>query len=167
MLGLGAAIFACLLVTTGFAKLRRPGDTSRALAALGFPNRRWLGTLLGAIEITIGASVLLLASPIALLGQALIYTSFSAWIGFALVRKVPIASCGCLGTPDTPPYWGHLVLDISAAVASMAAALTITGPLLQGTGAENAVAALLIGIGTYLAWLVIGDGARLKGAYSA
>jgi hypothetical protein len=106
-------------------------------------------------------------SRVALFGQGVLYASFAVWIGVALARDLPIASCGCLGTDDTPPYWGHLTLDIAAVVLSVAAAFTVSSPLFAGTTIELVGTTLLVGVGSFLAWLVIGPGARLRGTYTA
>lgn len=165
--GPGAAVFSVLLILTGIAKLRRPGDTSRALAALGFPNHRSTGFMIGLVEIGVGGAALMTGSRVALFGQGVLYASFAVWIGVALARDLPIASCGCLGTDDTPPYWGHLTLDIAAVVLSVAAAFTVSSPLFAGTTIELVGTTLLVGVGSFLAWLVIGPGARLRGTYTA
>ncbi len=167
MLGPGAAVFSLLLVLTGLAKSRRPADTSRALAALGFPNNRLVGLMIGLVEIGVGGVALITGNSMALMAQAALYAAFATWIAVALARDLPIASCGCLGTPDTPPYWGHLVLDVTAALFSLGAALTVSESLLQGTGAEIIAVVILVGVGAYLAWQIIGQGARVRETYSA
>jgi hypothetical protein len=166
MFGLPAAVFSSLLVATGIAKLRRPGDTAKALAAFGVPDHLYVGLSIGAIEIGVGLAALVTSAPPALLAQALLYSAFSAWIIVALVRRLPIASCGCLGTDDTPPYWGHLAVDICAVLFSLGAVITPSTPLWTGPMLAIAGSCLTIGVGSFLAWLVIGDAARLRVTYS-
>jgi hypothetical protein len=161
--GLAAAIFALLLIATGIAKLRSPQDTAVALSMMGFPKLNAIGWGIGAIEIAVGALVLITMNAVALAIQTLLYVGFTVWITVALLRKVPIASCGCLGTPDTPPYWGHLVVDSLAAGVSLAALLS--GPAVYPEGLLGATAlVLVVGLASYLCWVIIGDGARLHGA---
>jgi uncharacterized membrane protein YphA (DoxX/SURF4 family) len=158
-----AAVFSGLLVVTGLAKLRRPDDTSRAIARLGLPNHPSVGLALGAVETLLGLAVLLTLAPQLLYAQAALYTVFVVWIAWAMRAMEPIASCGCLGTPDTPPYAGHLVVDVAGVVFSMAAALNrppLSGPLTTAA----MVGFGFVPVGVYLAWLIIGDGARLYGA---
>jgi len=167
VVGPAAAVFSCLLILTGLAKLRRPGDTSRAIAALGLPNHRATGFMIGVAEIGVGVTALMTGGTVSLLAQGALYALFALWIVIALARDLPIASCGCLGTDDTPPYWGHLILDIAAAGLSLTAAFTLSTPVFAGSTLEVVATALLIGIGAFLSWLVIGPAARLRGAYSA
>jgi hypothetical protein len=167
MFGTSAAVFSVLLVLTGLAKLRRPTHTSRALAALGLPDHRLVGLMIGVVEIGVGVGALLTVNRLWLLVQAALYAAFTVWIGIALARDLPIASCGCLGTDDTPPYWGHLLLDLTAVLVSVGAAFTLAAPLLGETDLEIAASLVLIGVGGYLAWLTIGEAARLRGTYSA
>jgi hypothetical protein len=118
--------------------------------------------LLGLAEITIGVSVLVTRSAPAYISQGAMYLSFLVWIVVALRQEVPVASCGCLGTPDTPPHWGHIVVNVVAVASSVGAGLEVAGG--QGnpdsTGFLGVVVSLL---GAALAWMVIGEGARLAG----
>jgi len=159
-----AAIFSVLLIVTGIAKLIRPTETARAVASLGIPEHKGVGLAIGAGEVMIGSAALILAHPAAYAIQGTTYLLFTAWVLVALRRDIPLASCGCLGRSDTPPYWGHLLLDVSAAVVSFAAFAAGGGGVL-GLGVPGNLAQIaLIGAGSLLAWVVLDDGARLYGA---
>lgn len=163
MFGAAAAIFALLLIATGIAKLRSPEDTAVALSKMGFPRLNAIGWGIGAMEIVVGTLVLVTMNTVALAAQTLLYVGFTVWITVALRRKVPITSCGCLGTADTPPYWGHLVVDLLAASVSFAALWS--GPAIYPESLLGGAALLLVvGLASYLCWVIIGDGARLHGA---
>ncbi|REK18406.1 MAG: hypothetical protein DWQ40_08560 [Actinobacteria bacterium] len=153
-----AAIFSALLILTGVSKLRRPDDTSKALSMLGIPFAPSVALGLGLLEVTVGGTALATSSSWVFAVQATLYAGFLGWVTIALVRNLPIASCGCLGTPDTPPYWGHVVLDGAAVIASTAAA--IAGPITIQSWWAGITSLLLISLGVWLAWEILGTGAR-------
>ena len=163
MFHLTAAIFSVVLLLTGLRKIQRPGDTSRALSALGLPNWTIVGVLIGIAEVTVGALALATSWDVGLLAQGVLYVLFTSWVAWALVKDAPVESCGCLGKPDTPPYLGHLILDSLAAVVSFAA---IGSPSVLFEGAFwNLVAQLVLLVaGVLLAWGILDHGARLRGA---
>jgi uncharacterized membrane protein YphA (DoxX/SURF4 family) len=155
-----AAIFSLLLIVTGIAKLRRPNDTARALAAMHLPFPGLLTRLVAIAEVAIGVGALVVGTPILFAAQALLYALFLGWVGAALAKGVPIASCGCLGREDTPPYVGHLILNGLGVLASVGAAITGTVPV---DGLLEVIALLLlVAVGTALAWTVLDEGARIS-----
>ena len=159
MLATAAAIFSALLIVTGLAKLVRPHDVQRALAAFGFPRIPGVGLMIGFVEVAVGAGALVI--PEALWTQAAMYSVFAIWVTMALRLKVPIASCGCLGRPDTPPTAFHVFLDLIAAVVSLGAA---AGPPLAIESGMAAVAqVVVIVIGVVLSYVVLTDLAFLAG----
>jgi hypothetical protein len=94
----------------GALKLVDPSGTVGAMRALGLP----LGTdrvrVLAGAEVILGMLAWSVSSRVL---TALVALSFAAFFGvtvLALVRKVPIDSCGCLGRLETPPSWRHLVV---------------------------------------------------------
>jgi hypothetical protein len=163
MFDVAAAIFAVLLVATGLVKVRRPEPTSRAMADLGLPYRPGLGRLLGIVEVGTGTVALAVGGSVVWGMQALLYLAFAVWVAAALRSGTSIASCGCLGSPDTPPYWGHVAVDIIAVIASAGAAIAGTASPLVGGFGETLTTVLLAGIGAFLAWVAIGDAARVAG----
>lgn len=163
MLITASAIFSVLLIATGVAKVRTPHDTSIALAHVGLPNHWTIGMALGVTEIIAGLTAILTAHPFALAAQASLYVLFASWVVFALNSGAPLASCGCLGRDDTPPYWGHLVVDALGSLCSVGAAIGETAGLLgAGIAARTAQLGIVL-IGAWLAWALLGDGARLAG----
>jgi uncharacterized protein YjeT (DUF2065 family) len=159
-----AAIFAFLLVATGLVKVAKPTDTARAIRAMGLPAGDNAARFLGLVEITIGLSVVMTLSIAALAAQGLMYLAFLVWIVAALQKAVPIASCGCLGTPDTPPYWGHVLVNLLAVSASFGAAVSMSSGDLVGGGLQDALQLAVAVVGAAICWLVIGEAARLEGA---
>lgn len=156
-----AATFSLLLVATGVAKLLRPGDTARALSMLGVPRSREGTFLLAMTEIAVGAAALVTGHWVALGMQTGLYAGFLAWVSVALARRIPIASCGCLGRDDTPPSWGHLILNGLAVVASLSAIQL--GPVALNGALEATTQLVLVTIGSALAWAILGVGARAAG----
>ncbi len=164
MFAVAAASFSLLLVVTGVVKLVSPADTERAIAATGLPVFRGAGRVIGSTEVLMGGAALVSGLSLAWIAQALVYLSFLGWILLAMRREAPISSCGCLGTSDTPPYWGHAVLDGSAVVLSALAAAGDPS-LLNGVEVIGVLATVtVIGVGALLGWVIIGDAARLHGA---
>ena len=159
-----AASFSLLLVLTGAAKVRRPHDTSRAIRSLGLPVPMQTGRLLGAVEIAIGLLALMTGAPQFLGLQALAYALFLAWVLLALLRDVPISSCGCLGRDDTPPYWGHVAINALAVVTSAGAAISADGLVFGASIGSGFALGFMIVVGAMLAWLILGDAARLHAA---
>jgi hypothetical protein len=129
------------------------------LVSLGLPRVPYAGGIIGVIEILVGIAAFFSAP--ALLAQGLLYLAFVGWILVALRRDVPLASCGCLGKDDTPPTWGHLVLNVLAAGMSLGAAAT--APLDFPGGLEGIAMIVVIAVGVFLAYVVLTDGARLAG----
>lgn len=139
--------------------MRSPHDVARALGQLGLPTRPFSGFIIGLVEVIVGASALFLEP--ALLVQGILYLGFAVWIVLALRSEVPLASCGCLGRDDTPPTWGHLVMNLVATIVSLAAA--ITGPIEVSGGLGGVATLTVVATGVYLAYIVLTDGARLVG----
>jgi len=163
--GLTAAMFSILLVVTGVAKMRAPADTARAIRAMGLPIHDQVGRLLGGVEVIVGFGALSTGFVPFLLAQGIMYAAFLGWVLLAKMKALPMESCGCLGTPDTPPYWGHMVVDSIAVISSLGVALSGQGRrLFEGPPSEMAAGLALVVLGAALSWVVIGDGARLYGA---
>jgi hypothetical protein len=68
----------------------------------------------------IGAVALAAASVVAAPLVATSYAAFFVFVANALVRHLPIASCGCFGKADTPPSRVHLGVNLGACVAALA-----------------------------------------------
>ena len=119
MFATASAIFSLLLIFTGLAKLRRPGDVEIAIAELGLPRMRGLGYVLGGVEVVVGVAAFVIPGAMGL--QALLYLMFAAWVFAALRSDAPLSSCGCLGQDDTPPSPAHVVMNVLAAGVSSVA----------------------------------------------
>jgi hypothetical protein len=150
-------IAALLLVVGGVAKARRPGDTARALAAVGIraPARAVRG---GAVlECAVGLGALFLASPVFAALVAVSYLAFAAFVVQALRAGTPISSCGCFGKVDTPPSRVHIGIDGLAAVAAAAVAVAGTDVSLPSVLADQPLAGvpylLLVAVGVGLVFL--------------
>lgn len=160
MLSILAAIFAGLLIVTGVAKAARPADTARGLRELGIPGGLLFVRLLAIGEIGLGTWVLTTMNFRALILQGVLYSLFGLWVWFAIRLDVPMASCGCLGREDTPPYLGHLIMNVVAAMTSVAVA-GFDGRWLSDEPLGIAAELVVVTTGIFLAWSVLGEMARV------
>lgn len=91
---------------------------------------------------------------------ALTYLGFAGFVAFALVRDLPLQSCGCFGRDDTQPTWLHVAVNISAAAAGIWIAVARTGDLLVTLG-EQPLAGVpylgFVGIGVYALYLLLAE----------
>jgi hypothetical protein len=152
------AVVSGLLLFGGAFKAARPGDTARALRALGLPASASLVRLGGVAEIAIAAGALATAArPFAGL-MAASYVGFLVFVVAAFRRETPLSSCGCFGKVDTPPTLIHVCVNLVA--AGVAVAATITPP----PGFASVVAVqpgwgipfvLLVALGVYLTFLAL------------
>lgn len=113
---------SALLVVAGVMKLRRPAFTAGALSAVGLPGSDTLVRLLGVTEIVVGVAAAASGARLWALAVAVFYMAFALFVAHALRRRTPIATCGCFGSPDTPPTVGHLVLNLGSAAAALVVA---------------------------------------------
>lgn len=159
MFGVVAGIFSALLIATGVAKLTRPHETARALAEVGVPQALPATYLLAGTEVMVGGAALVAPHRFTLAAQTTMYLVFLAWVVIALKRDVPLASCGCLGRDDTPPYWGHVVLNVLAITASGAAMINGADLWALSEGLARVTNITMVAGGAWLAWQVMGAGA--------
>lgn len=112
-----------LLGLGGALELRRPAATVGALRAMGAPASASVVRLGAAVAVIISlGAVAGLGRPFAL-AVSLAYLLLAAFVLAALMRHVPLQSCGCFGKEDTPPTTGHLVVNVVGAVIAGAVAL--------------------------------------------
>ena len=163
MLVVGGRVFAGLLVLTGIAKLVRPTDTARAIRTLGVPGSLTLTYLLAVMEVSIGALVLVTLEPLWFALQAILYASFLLWVVWAIRTDAPLASCGCLGRDDTPPYWGHTLVNALGFAVSLLAATIANTEVVFGESFAVAAQLSVVVAGVLAAWVILGDGAHLHG----
>jgi hypothetical protein len=165
MLDVTLGIFAGLLLPTGWAKLRKPYETSRALRSVGWPGTRTIAFSLGLVEVTVSIWVLAIGSTLAVAAMGVLYAGFLVWLGVAFRAGGVVASCGCSATPDTPPTAAHVGVN-AMAVTAVVLNLSSSQPGVA-TSASSIVGwlalVLVIVIGVWLALTVITSGARLTG----
>ena len=94
----------------GALKLVDPSGTVGALRALGLPASTDRVRVLAGAEVILGMLAWSVSSRVLAVLVALSYAAFFVVTVLALVRKLPIDSCGCLGKLETPPSWRHLVV---------------------------------------------------------
>ena len=156
--------FAVLLVIGGAGKLRRPDDTVRALRALRLPVSPLAVRLLAVTEMAIGMATLVFGGRTPTLLVAASYLAFAAFVLLAMARRGAVSSCGCFGTPDTPPTAAHLVVTLAASALAFAAAADPLDPLLGGLGGQPLLGVpflLLTGCCAWFAYLALSALPRL------
>ncbi len=170
MAAFGIYLMGCaLLAAAGAAKSIRPGDTARAIAGalpstppMAWPHVvRWFAAgeailgVIGIVHPTVPFAAAVAAS----------YACFSAFVLYARARGGPLATCGCFGTPDTPPTVLHAGINLLVAagavwVAAAATSGSITS-VLSGQYLDGVPLAVTSGIAAWLAFLVMSPLARL------
>ncbi|MGI9080275.1 MAG: MauE/DoxX family redox-associated membrane protein [Acidimicrobiales bacterium] len=120
----GSYVAAAVLLGLGGAlELRRPAATVGALRAMGAPASASVVRSGAAVAVVISfGAVAGLGRPFAL-AVSVAYLLLAAFVLAALMRHVPLQSCGCFGKEDTPPTTGHLAVNLVAAVTAGAVAL--------------------------------------------
>jgi hypothetical protein len=179
-------VACCLLVVAGVAKAARPDDTARAvvqLLAAGGTSATGSGPAATAgrgrllrldtvrTGIRLGASAEALLGLVALVlprapiaaAVAASYLVFSGVVLAAMVKGGVLATCGCFGTPDTPPTAVHLVVNLllAGAAASVAVAAPATGTVVHVLRGQPWQGVPLVGISALGAWLAYLTQARL------
>jgi hypothetical protein len=131
-LGGPAVASAILLAIGGTSKLLRPANTSHALRGLRLPAAPSAVRLLAGAEIGIAVGALAGGGRNAWLLVAGAYLGFACFVVLAMSRGGALSSCGCFGTPDTPPTFVHVLVTVSASALALATAVGHpTGPLLD------------------------------------
>lgn len=154
MAGLVAA-FALVLALAGQAKLRSPGPTAAALAALRLPGGRAGARLLGAGELAVAGAALAVGGrwPALLLAAA-----FGA-LAVAAARTVATGAgrdCGCFGPVRSPATHWHTAVDVAGVLVGLAAAATgAPGPAAVAAADPARAVALLALSGALAALLVL------------
>jgi hypothetical protein len=169
---IGVYLIACaLLVVAGVAKLVRPDDTARALAALvPLPLARIRGLVrVGATaEAALGLVALAVPQTVSATLVAVSYGAFALFVAYARAKGGATASCGCFGTPDTPATALHAVVDLGLAAAAVAVAVAApTGSIVSILAAQplhGLPLALVSAIGAWLVYLVVSVLAQLRAA---
>lgn len=150
--------FMLLLLVAGVQKVMDPGPTAGALRSAMLPSARGLVRLLGAGELAVAGAFLVVGGPVPAALGAGFYVGFAGFVVYALVRDLPISSCGCLGSIETPPSPVHVVLDVGAATVLVLAAIIPVAPLggLAGQGLDVVIPyTVLTGAATYLLYALL------------
>jgi hypothetical protein len=148
---------AALLAGAGAAKLRRPDDTARALLIAGLPSHRRLVRAGAAAEVAVAVAAVAAPGPLTGALVAAAYAAFTAFVGLALLRGWPLASCGCFGRPDSRPGYPHLLLDAAATAVAVwwaGAAPGHIGPVFSRSPWDGGPLILVTGLIAGLAYLV-------------
>lgn len=128
-----------VLVVAGMAKLFRPAATAGALRVMHVPAPVYTTRLLGAAEIALGVTSVLLGWALLWALVAALYVAFALFVLWAL-QADDIGSCGCFGQEDTPPTPGHAAFNGAAAAIAV---LAIFEPVRIGDFDGSAVEAVL------------------------
>jgi hypothetical protein len=147
-----------LLAVAGVMKVYRPGFTTGALRAVGLPANDRLVRLLGVAELGVGIGAVVAGGPLSAAAVGVFYLGFTVFVMVALRSGAPISSCGCFGSPDTPPGVGHVVLDLAATVVAFVTASDPLGPWvgMSGAGLSTIVPFLLFsGATVYLMYAIV------------
>lgn len=134
--------FMALVSLAGIQKIADPRPTTGALAAAGLPSSRVVVLVLGALELVTGLAGIAIGGPVPALVAGVLYSCFALFVLNALVRDLPIHSCGCLGASDTPPSVIHLLINVAAVATMLMAVIDPVDLVAQvpSLGAGNAVA---------------------------
>jgi hypothetical protein len=117
-------IVTLLLAAAGALKAVSPAQTAGAVRlVVGREPGAWLVRIGGALEVVLGvASAATGARWLAML-VALSYAAFTLFVTSALMRRLPVGSCGCFGKLETPASWIHVVVDALAAATALVIAI--------------------------------------------
>jgi hypothetical protein len=149
---------SALLVVAGSMKVYRPKFTVGALRAARLPASLSLVRGLGLGELAVGIGAIVNGSQVWATAVAVSYIGFAGFVIYALRSGIPISSCGCFGSPDTPPSVGHVVLNSAATAVALAVAMAPIGPWvgLPGSDAGTTSAFLLFSAATvYLLYAIV------------
>jgi hypothetical protein len=151
-------VAALLLVAAGALKAYDPVNTTGALRQAGLPVPPIVVRVGGGVEVVIGVAAIVTGGSIAAGLVAFSYLVFTAFVVFALVRHLPIGSCGCFGKTDTPPSVIHVVLNVGAIVTATAVALGSGGGIGSVLADQDLLGLpflLLVATATYLAFIAL------------
>lgn len=156
-------IAAALLVLSGGSKIVDPAPTRGALDAAGLPAGAWTAPALGGVEIIAGLTGIVFGGWAAA-SAGLIYAGFGAFVIYALVRRLPIQSCGCFGKSDTPPTWTHVGFNLISAGSGVGLAFSDTAPisLLAGQPAWGIPYLGFVAIGVVVVYLLLAELPQLR-----
>ena len=126
-----------LLLIAGVQKMVDPASTSGAMRSAGLPSSWLVVRLLGTAEFAAAGAFFVFGGPWPALVGAVFYLGCAGFVAMALVKDLPISSCGCLGTTETPPSLVHVMVNLGAVAILMTAAIIPIQPL-GGLAGESA-----------------------------
>ncbi|MCY3910163.1 MAG: hypothetical protein OXF99_01535 [bacterium] len=112
---------AVLLGAAGASKAVTPEPASAALARLQLYHREWAVRALGLVEIVVAVSAFIVGGIVPATALAALYAGFAVVAG-AMVRSGSAVPCGCFGRVEMSATPRHVVVNVLAAVAGLAAA---------------------------------------------
>jgi hypothetical protein len=142
----------------------RPAPTATALRSAGIAVPLVLVRLLALVELVVACDTLVEVAVWSRLLLVASYLAFAAFIGFALVLDIPLASCGCFGEPDTPPTPAHLFVNLGLAAAVLVAMVQSApspGSVLVTSPGAGSLAAVGVIVATGCCILVLTSMARV------
>lgn len=161
-----ALIAAIVLAAAGAAKVLRPSDTAKALAAAG---ARWASPgvvrTLAAAELALAVWAGLSAHVVALAGVAVAYMAFAVFVLWAMHQQTPLSTCGCFGEPDTPPTLTHVVVNVALGAAAAWGVSSAPPSIVALAGdhpAATGVFALAVAVASGLVIVVLTEMARVQ-----
>lgn len=125
-----------LLAVAGVAKLAKPAVTADAMRAAGLAVRDEVASVLGGLELLVGAAVIVWHQPLLAAAVGVCYLGFALFALGVLVRRGPNVSCGCFGQRSAPVGGEHVVVDLIVATVAFLAAAGV------GDGATDLVAVI-------------------------
>ncbi len=117
-----------LLALAGGMKVFSPDAASGALRAAGLPHGRVLVRGAGLVEVLIGVGGIVLGSSLMAFSAAAFYACFAWFVLHAMRHRLPVSSCGCFGSADTPPSLNHVIVNVGAVVMLSFAGFFPIGP---------------------------------------
>jgi hypothetical protein len=156
----GLYLAACaLLVVAGAAKAIRPADTARALtqatSAIRLDRMALLVRTAAALECALGVAGIVFPWPPIAAAVAFSYLAFAAFVLVAYSKGGPLATCGCFGTPDTPPTVVHVIINVGlAASAVVVATAGRSGTLVDALSGQPWRGIPLVAVSAVCAWLI-------------
>lgn len=127
----GLVVASGVLAVSGALKLRHPDSVAPLLTALRVPRPLQRGRLVGCAELGLGVAAGVTSEEAVLVAEGVVYVLFALVIAYVLVARVPVASCGCSGSQQTPPNAIHVGVNVVAAAAALTAASVGTPSLGQ------------------------------------
>jgi len=145
------ALVATVLVVSGVQKVRLPAATVPALAAAGLPPRRWAAWAVGAGEVAVGTTALVVSARGAATALAAAYLLLTT-VSRRLLRSEGLQNCGCFGRAGAPPHPAQVAANAACAVVAGVAAVAGTEalvPVVADSPAAGALLTALVLVGTF------------------